>query len=120
ERRHIARELHDESGQALTALKIQLEMLKTDLPSGDTTLRGQLATAVTMVDATMERMRSLALALRPPALDAVGLNAALEGYCQSFAEHTRLVVDYVAVELPKVPDPIGSCLYRFLPKPPTK
>jgi two-component system, NarL family, sensor histidine kinase UhpB len=114
ERRHIARELHDESGQALTALKIRLEMLKADLPSEDTTLRHQLATAVDMVDATMERMRSLALALRPPALDAVGLNAALEGCCQSFAEHTLLVVDYAAAELPIVPDPIGICLYRFL------
>jgi signal transduction histidine kinase len=114
ERRHIARELHDESGQALTALKIRLEMLKADLSSDDTTLRHQLTTAVTMVDATMERMRSLALALRPPALDAVGLSAALEGYCQSFADHTRLVVDYAAMELPLVPDSIGICLYRFL------
>jgi PAS domain S-box-containing protein len=114
ERRHIARELHDESGQALTALKIRLEMLKADLPSGDATLHHQLTTAVAMVDATMERMRSLALALRPPALDAMGLNASLEGYCRSFTEHTRLVVDYAAVELPIVSDPIGICLYRFL------
>jgi PAS domain S-box-containing protein len=114
ERRRIARELHDESGQALTALKIKLEMLKADLPHEDATLHGQLATAVTMVDATMERMRSLALALRPPALDAAGLNAALEGYCQSFAEYTGLVADYAGVELPIVPDPVGICLYRLL------
>jgi PAS domain S-box-containing protein len=114
ERRRVARELHDESGQALTALKIRLEMLKAGLPGEDTTLRHQLAMAVSMVDETMERMRSLALELRPPALDAVGLNAALKAYCQSFAEHTRLVVDYAAVELPPVPDLIGICLYRFL------
>jgi signal transduction histidine kinase len=114
ERRRVARELHDEAGQALTALKIRLEMIKADLPHQDTTLRDQLATAVAMVDATMERMRSLALALRPPALDAVGLTAALEGLCQSFAEHTGLVVDYAGVELPIVSDPIGICLYRFL------
>ncbi len=114
ERRNIARELHDESGQALTALKIRLEMLRADLPGEDAALRRELATAVAMVDTTMERMRSLALALRPPALDAVGLNAALEEYCQSFAEHIHLVVDYDAVEMPILPDPIGICLYRFL------
>jgi signal transduction histidine kinase len=73
-----------------------------------------MARAVALTDATMEQIRSLAQSLRPPTLDSVGLSAALEGICRSFAGHTRLTIEYVAAELPVLPDMVSITLYRFL------
>jgi len=62
----------------------------------------------------MEQMQRLAKDLRPPALDAVGLGPTLEGFCCDFAERTRLSIDYLGLELPMLPEPVSTCLYRFL------
>jgi signal transduction histidine kinase len=114
ERRRLSRELHDEAGQALTALKISLELLHADLPAEAQTLSQQLDEAVALTDATMEQIRLLAQDLRPPALDAVGLSPTLEGFCRDFAERTQLDVLYSGAELPVLPDEICIGLYRFL------
>jgi signal transduction histidine kinase len=62
----------------------------------------------------MEHIRLLAHALRPPVLDTLGLNLALEGLCNDFAQRTRLDVQYRGTELPDLPDPMTICFYRFL------
>src|SRR2546429_283169 len=67
ERRRLARDLHDDVGQALTALKIQLES------------RSRVEECVETVSHTLERVRQLSLSLRPPQLDDLGLGAALRG-----------------------------------------
>ncbi len=114
ERRRLSRELHDEAGQALTALKISLGLVQEDLLANFNALQQRMNEAVTLTGATMEQIRVLAQYLRPPALDAVGLNATLEGLCQDFARRTHLAIDYTGVELPPLPDAINICLYRFL------
>lgn len=114
ERQRVSRELHDEAGQALTALKISLELIQADLPPESLSLRDHLREIVTLADETVERIRLLAHDLRPSALDAVGLNPTLEDLCRDFAKHTQLAVDYVGVTLPVLPDPIKICLYRIL------
>jgi signal transduction histidine kinase len=114
ERWNLSRVLHDEAGQALTALKISLELMEEDLPAACDSLRPRIADAAAVTDATMRRVRLLAQDLRPPALDAVGLSPTLEGFCRDFALRTRLLVDYTGLELPRLPDPINICLYRFL------
>ena len=79
ERHRVSRELHDEAGQALTALKISLGLIHSDMPPDYELLRARIADAVDLTDTTMEEIRLLARGLRPPELDAVGLNGTLEG-----------------------------------------
>ncbi|MGA9351020.1 MAG: GAF domain-containing sensor histidine kinase, partial [Anaerolineae bacterium] len=114
ERRRLSRELHDEAGQALTALKISLDLIQSDLPVEAGSLRQRLGEAVGLTETTMEQIRLLAYGLRPPALDAVGLSYTLEGLCRDFAERTQLSIDYAGAELPVLPEAANICLYRFL------
>jgi signal transduction histidine kinase len=114
ERQHLSRELHDEAGQALTVLKISLGLLQADLPAESGPLRQRLAEIIALTDTTMEQIRLLAQNLRPPALDAVGLNPTLESLCHNFASHTQLTIDYLGTELSALPEEVNICLYRFL------
>jgi signal transduction histidine kinase len=114
ERRRLSRELHDEAGQALTALKIDLELIKSDIAKDATELQERLSNAIDLIDVTMERLRSLAQGLRPPALDMAGLNVTLEDYCQDFASRTFIEVTYEGTELPELIDVTKITLYRFL------
>jgi PAS domain S-box-containing protein len=113
ERRRVSRELHDEAGQALTALRIGLQLMRADLSESDA-LHERLDEAITLTETTMQRIRLLAQDLRPPALEAVGLGPTLEGFCRDFAERTGLQIGFRGVDLPTLPDEISICLYRFL------
>ena len=114
ERRRLSRELHDEAGQALTALRIGLQLIRSDLPAGSELLQQRLGEAIGLAETTMDEIRNLAQNLRPPALDAVGLSATLEGFCRDFAERTRLTIDYHGTELSPLPEEVNICLYRFV------
>jgi signal transduction histidine kinase len=114
ERQRLSRALHDEAGQALTALKISLNLIGEDLPEAETLLRQRISDAAALTDTTMERLRLLAQDLRPPALDAVGLNHTLDGLCQDFGERTQLAIAYQGQELPMLPGLVNIVLYRFV------
>ncbi len=114
ERRRLSRELHDEAGQALTALRISLELLQSELPSQNNHLRKSLEEAVTLTDMTRKQIRLTAQGLRPPALDTMGLNLTLEELCRNFAKRTLLQVDYEGQPLPTLPGEIDISLYRFV------
>jgi signal transduction histidine kinase len=114
ERRRVSRELHDEAGQSLTALKMSLEMIHADLPPELELIDQSLAEAIELTDETMERIRRLAHGLRPPALDALGLNTALEGLCREVASRAGLEMAYDGRELPRLPDTMAVSLYRFV------
>lgn len=114
ERQRVSRELHDEAGQALTALKISLDLTKASLPRELESARRSMAEAMELTDETMERIRMLAQDLRPPALDTLGLNATLEGLCRDFARRTNLFIKYKGVNLPLLPDATNISLYRFV------
>ena len=114
ERHRVSRELHDEAGQALTALKISLDLIRSDLSLDSGPLYQRILGAVDLTDTTMEKVRLLARGLRPPELDAVGLNPTLEGFCREFAQLTQLSIDYSGAELPTLPDTFSISFYRFL------
>jgi signal transduction histidine kinase len=114
ERQRLSRELHDEAGQVLTALKIGLTLIRDDLPARMASLRQRMGEVVALTDMTMERLRTLARDLRPPALDTAGLNPTLEGLCREFAKRVNLTIEFEAEELPGLPDLVNICLYRFL------
>ncbi len=114
ERSQLARDLHDDTGQALTALKINLELARSELAGISAHAEARLRDAVVAADETMGRLRTIAHGLRPPILDTTGLNAALEAQCERFGQRTRIAVVYRGVDLPDVPDRVSTCLYRIL------
>jgi two-component system, NarL family, sensor histidine kinase UhpB len=90
ERSHIARELHDELGSTLTAIKIDLLRLGSGLPSGRPDLAHKIGSATTLLDHAMDTVRNVAQSLRPGILD-YGLQAAVEWQTREFQK--RLGVD---------------------------
>ena len=93
ERRRIARELHDELGQLLTSLRLDLNLMRRELRSVPTAaLEARLVTMVDLVDLTIKTVRRVARELRPAVLDDCGLRAALEQETTAFAERTGIDV----------------------------
>ncbi|MGW8317646.1 MAG: GAF domain-containing protein [Candidatus Promineifilaceae bacterium] len=114
ERRRVSRELHDEAGQSLTALKIDLGLIQAGLPDFQKETKEQLSEAMSLTDETMERIRLLAHDLRPPVLDTFGLAPAIEGLCSELAKRADLTIDFQTNEnLPPLPEAIVTSLYRF-------
>ena len=114
ERQRVSRELHDEAGQALNVLKISLGLIRDELPEEFTALRKQLDDAGDLTTQTLDRLRFISYDLRPPELDTLGLDAALEDFCEEFAHRTRLTIDCSIDPLPTLPDAIRISFYRFL------
>ena len=90
ERTAIAHEIHDELGQALTGLKLDLAWLRDRL-DGD--LRERADCMIGLVDTTLDNSRKLAARLRPSVLDDLGLAAAIESHAHEFAERTGCQCD---------------------------
>ncbi len=89
ERRRLAIELHDRVGQNLTALGINLNIVRSLLPQDEMArLRPKLDTAIALLGETIERIRDLNSDLRPPVLDDYGVLVALRWFCRRFTERT--------------------------------
>lgn len=115
ERRRVAAELHDEAGQALTVLRISLELLARELgEASQSGLAAEVQEAAALVQRTHERVRALAQGLRPPTLGADGLTGLLESTCRGFANRTSLAVDYQGLPVDNVSDEGALALFRFL------
>ena len=114
ERTRVSRGLHDEAGQAMAALKINLQLLRQETGSDDAGMGESLDAAVELLDETWEQLRRVARDLRPPALDALGLNDTLDDFCAQFAVRTRLDISYQGEPVPDIADAQEISLYRFL------
>jgi PAS domain S-box-containing protein len=121
ERRRIARELHDEFGQALTGLKFDLawcgmKLTQSPAPTGDKDLLNKVQAMSGLVDALLESVRATAAALRPAMLDDLGLVPALECLATAFHRRTgaECAVD-VAPELPSedLSSEVSTALFRI-------
>jgi len=91
EKRRIARELHDEMGQLLSAIKINLKALAR-LPDRAQERSERIADAVGLVDEMIGHVRAMALDLRPPLLDELGLVPALRGYAEGQSVRTGVPI----------------------------
>jgi signal transduction histidine kinase len=92
ERKRISRELHDEVGQALTAISMNLESLKKNGIMSSPSLVRKLVDTQNLLQATMETAHRFARELRPAMLDELGLLPALRSYLKAFASRTGLHV----------------------------
>jgi len=94
ERKRLSREVHDEVGQALTAISTHLEMLQRNGAVDPANLKRKIADAQTLFAHTMEAVHRFARELRPAMLDELGLLPTLRSYLQGFAERTGLRVRF--------------------------
>jgi signal transduction histidine kinase len=103
ERRNLARELHDEIGQALTVLQLNLQAM---LPSPGADDRGRVNESLVVVGRVLEQVHDIALNLRPSMLDDLGLAPALRWYTERQAALVGLNVEFHADPLEQRLDPV--------------
>jgi len=114
ERQRIARELHDETGQALTSLTVRLQSLAQD--SSSSKQRRQIGEVSELASQALEDVHRLALELRPSVLDDLGLVAALQRYVSDHNRRSSTTVDLVTVGLDhgRLPSAVETALYRIV------
>jgi signal transduction histidine kinase len=115
ERRSISRELHDEVGQSLGALLVDLGRLSSNLPADGAEIRDRIDHMKSLAERTVGTVRDIALLLRPSMLDDLGLVAALEWQGREISRRSQMEV---AVESSNVsddlPDEYKICVYRLV------
>ena len=115
ERRSIARELHDEIGQSMSALLVDLGNAAAIAPEENVQLKERLESAKKTTESSVSAVRNLALLLRPSMLDDFGLAPALNWQAREVSRRTGMRVDVSAGNLPDVlPDEHRTCVYRIV------
>ena len=114
ERTHIAREIHDELGQQLTGLKMDLFWINRRLKTEDKAIHEKLAATLTLIDATITTVRKIATELRPSILDDLGLAAALEWQGEEFEKRSDIKVKFTSSLNETLVQPnISTALFRI-------
>jgi signal transduction histidine kinase len=113
ERQHIARELHDEAGQALVGVKLSLQAMGRLVPQEVPALREQLTHLRAQVNDAATRLKVLARRLRPPTLDRLGLDMALQQLAHESGEHFGFEVRLMLLSLDeRLPAELETALFR--------
>lgn len=115
ERKHLSQELHDRVGQNLTALSINMNVVKSLLTSDDQeSIIARLAESQRVVEETTQHIRDVMSDLRPPVLDDYGLLAAIRWYIESITPLTEFPIEVVGEELsPRLESNVEIALYRI-------
>jgi signal transduction histidine kinase len=114
ERRAISRELHDEIGQSLSALLMDVERLSA-VPGRDGEHRQALENIKTLAENSVNEVRNMSLLLRPSMLDDLGLVAALEWQAREVSKRTGMLVDFVEENVSdSLPEEHKTCVYRIV------
>ena len=114
ERTHIARELHDEAGQVLIGIKLNLQVLARTVPADQPQVREELDRLRELVNKSTLQIKDLARRLRPPILDQLGLNVALRQMAADFTQRTGVPVNCNLEELAqRLPADTETTLYRI-------
>ena len=115
ERTAIARDLHDQCGQGLTALRFDLETIMKGLRAADSQASVHLADSIKLIDRLAEEVRSLSAELRPGMLDDLGLCAAIEWHVGRFSERTAIPCELSLPEDDSAVSPVhATAVYRIL------
>jgi len=110
ERQHLARELHDEIGQNLAALRINMQLLR----DADGPRRTRIDDSVAIIDHILDEVRDLSLSLRPPLLNEAGLTVALRSYLEEQSARSGLSIDFASTADGKsLPSEIALALFRI-------
>lgn len=93
ERTRIAREIHDELGQSLTAMRMELSLLRRGLPAGQSQSLERAESLGSLVDSTAQAVKRISQDLRPGILDHLGVSAAVEWQAEEFERRTGIPCD---------------------------
>ena len=115
-RRRLARELHDEIGQSLALLQIEISRAQAALSSAQTAgLPERLERARTLAEETVQTIRNISLLLRPALLDDLGLAPALQFQVEHFLRRSGIACDYVEEDVSDhLSDAVKTCVYRVV------
>ena len=115
ERRSISRELHDEVGQTLGALLVDIGQLSKLVPTEDHFLQSQIARIKSAGETAVKSIRDMALLLRPPMLDDLGLVPALEWQGREISRRGDMEVDVHSESVSEqLSDDVKVCIYRLV------
>ena len=114
EKARLARELHDELAQSLTALKMDAIWVRDHLPAGGQAAASKLEAMLAMLDTTVAATRRIAADLRPLLLDDLGLVAAVEWLVQSFNQRSGVVCSLSVDEEMALHEPYATAVFRIL------
>ncbi len=115
ERRRLSRELHDEVGQSMSALLVELSNLEAKIREGSGEVEAPLSSLRRLAEDSVGVIRNMALLLRPSMLDDLGLVPALRWQAREVARRTRLRIRVDADGVPDdLPDEQRTCVYRII------
>ncbi len=114
ERRRVSRELHDELGQRLALLEIQIEEMKRRLGS-DERLASELVTLRTRVGEIADDVHRICYRLHPAILENLGLVAAVRSYCEEYSAWSGIKARFSYCDVPShLPASVSLCIYRVV------
>src|SRR5262249_49616744 len=115
ERRHIARELHDDISQKLAMLSIELRQLTGILPDSQSDLRKRIESLLNTTSKVTDDVHALSRRLYSAKLEALGLIPTMRGFCRELAEQRGVTIDFTYSGIPDtVTHPVSLCLFRVL------
>jgi PAS domain S-box-containing protein len=115
ERRHIARELHDSTGQMLAALSMTLTPLVQGNNKLDPLSRNLIEESLKLIHDLSNEVRTFSHLLHPPLLDEVGLSSALRLYLEGFAERSKIEVDLqIHADFGRLPRDVEIAIFRVV------
>jgi signal transduction histidine kinase len=114
ERLQIARDIHDELGQQLTGLKMEISWLVKKLDTKDETIKGETKDILNLIDETIKSVRRISSNLRPGILDDLGLIAALEWHSEEVEKRSGIKIDFkVNTAEPNLSVSAATALFRI-------
>jgi PAS domain S-box-containing protein len=115
ERRKIARDLHDSTGQDLVALATMLGQLRASIPSGEQKPRRLLSECTSLADRCVREVRTLSYVLHPPVLDEAGLEHAIRDYVKGLTQRSGIQVKLeISSLLGRMPRDVELALFRVV------
>jgi signal transduction histidine kinase len=115
ERKSISRELHDEVGQMLTALRMELRNLQDLRTAPEPDFNEHVDSAKRLAEQSLRVLKDIAMGLRPSMLDDLGLGSAVQWQARQFSKHTGIPVNVQIDSLPQtLPERHRTCVYRLV------
>jgi signal transduction histidine kinase len=114
-RRQLSRELHDEIGQTLALLQIEISRALGLLPEQPEGARERLRRARDLAERTVQTVRHISLLLRPALLDDLGLSPALQFQLEEFSLRSKIACEFMEDGISdQLPDAVKTCVYRVV------
>ncbi|MGH9503027.1 MAG: ATP-binding response regulator [Terriglobales bacterium] len=115
ERRRLARELHDSTGQILAAMKINLGFISAESNGRNQKIETLVAENAGMTDEITRQLRTMSYLLHPPLLDENGIQSALRWYAEGFAQRSGIQVELeIGPEFPRLPSDLEIAIFRVV------